>query len=357
MNCSGQGTTVFFKCFQLQFAAVSTRSRGRCAKTHVYTMENGPRRALDDIDSAQAVEHTVQPPMTARCLALVVTSLCCACATTGSGWIAEAWDPSHPTPDDDESNLSIPSRQPRAGITRSLASRALSSSSVGSGESQFAGAEVTPDESAPKLPERSLAPSAKKPLEGKILGTFRNTYYDFPSESDYSGEPTPLYDAQCKSKISVPKGFFESLCVQGSGLLASGSPVSFNRRDCSCAPVCPRTLQKICFDVLDMAKFPWGRGATGQAITPLLTVAVDSTVVPLGTSLYIPEFDGLPRDAERRAKHDGCFVAQDRGLRVQGKHIDIFTGQAAMTRLWNGLVPSNSGVTVVLNSPHCDRAP
>jgi hypothetical protein len=28
-----------------------------------------------------------------------------------------------------------------------------------------------------------------------------------------------------------------------------------------------------------------------------------------------------------------------------------------MTRLWNGLVPSNSGVTIVLNSPRCDRVP
>ncbi len=320
-------------------------------------MANGPLRAFDDIDSERAVAHTVQLSMMARCLALLMTGLCCACATTGSGWIAEAWDPSHPSPDDGEDNLVVPSRQPRTTPSRSLASHDLSSGSAGTDETQFAGVEGLPGELTSESTGRAIAANTKKPLEGKILGTFRNTYYDFPSESDYSGEPTPLYDAQCRSKLSVPKGFFESLCVQGSGLLASGSPVSFNRRDCDCAPICPRTGQKICFDILDMTKYPWGRGATGQAITPLLTVAVDSAVLPLGTSLYIPEFDGLPRDSERRVKHDGCFVAQDRGLRVQGKHVHIFTGQAAMTRLWNGLVPSNSGVTVVLNSPHCDRAP
>lgn len=323
-------------------------------------MKFGSRRALGNIDSYHAVEHTVVLSMTARCLALVVTGLCCACATTGSGWISEAWDPAHPTPDDqedEESTLAIPSRQSRAVASESLASRDLGSSTAASDEAQFASAEGLPEKSPQKSRERSIAKGATRPLEGKVLGTFRNTYYDFPSESDYAGEPTPLFDAQCKSKVSVPKGFFESLCVQGSGLLSSGNPVSFSRRDCECAPVCPRTGQKICFDLLDMAKYPWGRGATGQPITPLLTVAVDSTILPLGTSLYIPEFDGLPRDSERRGKHDGCFVAQDRGLRVQGKHVDIFTGQAAMTRLWNGLVPSNSGVTVVLNSPHCDRAP
>ena len=197
--------------------------------------------------------------------------------------------------------------------------------------------------------------SPKPFLEGQVLGTFRNTYYDFPSENDYAGEPVPLYDGQCKIKQSVPRSFFESLCVQGSGLLKSGNAVSFNRRDCECAPVCHRTGQKICFDILDLAKFPWGRGAAGQPITPLYTVAVDSSVVPLGTSLYIPEFDGLPRDLERRSKHDGCFIAQDRGLRVQGQHVDIFTGQSSTTQLWNSLVPTNSGVTVVLRSPRCDR--
>jgi 3D (Asp-Asp-Asp) domain-containing protein len=201
-----------------------------------------------------------------------------------------------------------------------------------------------------------MVPRAVGPINGQVLGTFRNTYYDFPSETDYSGEQVQLFDGQCKSKSSVPRSFFESLCVQGSGLLKTGNAVSFNRRDCECAPVCPRTGQKICFDVLELAKFPWGRGATGQPITPLLTVAVDSAVIPLGTSIYIPEYVGLPRDPDQGGKHDGCFVAQDRGLRVQGQHVDIFTGQAAMTRLWNSLVPTNKGVTIVLRSAHCDRA-
>ncbi len=266
--------------------------------------------------------------------------------------MAEAWDPSHPS-DDQDSNGPNPVRPTAAPVHRSLASRSLGDANSGvagaTGDS-VEGTEINPGES----PRRRLANGGH--IEGKVVGKFKNTYYDFPSESDYSGDAVPLYDGQCRTKASVPKTFFETLCVQGSGLLASGNPVSFNRRDCECAPVCPRTGQKICFDVLDMGKFPWGRGATGQPITPLLTVAVDSKVLPLGTSIYIPEYEGLPRDLERRTKHDGCFVAQDRGLRVQGEHVDIFTGQSAMTRLWNSLVPSHSGVTIVLDSPHCSRA-
>jgi hypothetical protein len=192
--------------------------------------------------------------------------------------------------------------------------------------------------------------------EGEVLGTFRNTYYDFPSEADFTGkEKREVYDASCKTISSVPQRFHDTLCVQGSGLLLDGTPVSFAKRDCSCAHTCPATNQKICFEPLDKRAFPWGRGALGKAITPLLTVAVDSDVIPLETPLYVPEYEGLPVDESNQAYHDGCFIAQDRGLKVKGKHIDVFTGEPAITRLWNRLLPSNKGVTVVKNSPKCAR--
>ncbi len=190
---------------------------------------------------------------------------------------------------------------------------------------------------------------------GRSLGTFRNTYYDFPRETDFKGKAVPLKNPSCGTIREVPRDFFESLCVQGSGTLKSGETVSFAKRDCECAELCPRTEQRICFDALDARAFPWGRGATGKAITPLLTVAVDTSVIPLGSVLYVPEFDGLPRDATSSQRHDGCFVAQDRGIRVQGQHVDVFTGQSSMTSLWNRLIPSNQGVTVVLDSPRCKK--
>jgi 3D (Asp-Asp-Asp) domain-containing protein len=193
-------------------------------------------------------------------------------------------------------------------------------------------------------------------IRGRLLGTFKNTYYDFPNEGDFEGEAVALMNSQCQRIKAVPRGFFESVCVQGSGMLSSGTPVSFSRRDCSCAELCPRTEQKICFDALDASAFPWGRGATGQSITPLLTVAADPDVLPMGTGIYIPEYDGLPRDPSHSGKHDGCFLVQDQGLKVKGRHVDVFTGDPAVTRLWNQLVPSNRGVTVVLKHPRCARA-
>jgi 3D (Asp-Asp-Asp) domain-containing protein len=116
--------------------------------------------------------------------------------------------------------------------------------------------------------------------------------------------------------------------------------------------VCPRTGQKICYEALDPAQFPFGRGAAGKPITPLRSVAADTSVLPMGTVIYIPELDGVPRGDTGEAM-DGCFVVEDRGLKVKGEHVDIFTGSQTTTAILNDKVPSNQGVTVVLSAPRC----
>jgi 3D (Asp-Asp-Asp) domain-containing protein len=179
---------------------------------------------------------------------------------------------------------------------------------------------------------------------------FRNTYYDFPREGAGAKAAT-IFDASCAEIAKVTQDFHDRVCVQGSGRIESGATVSFAKRDCSCAAECPRTGQKICFERLDAARFPHGRGATGRPITPMRTVAVDAAVIPLGTLIFVPEFVGLPRPDGSR--HDGCFVAEDRGLKVVGQQIDVFTGDPALTTRWNALLPSNRGVHVTQNDPRC----
>ena len=202
------------------------------------------------------------------------------------------------------------------------------------------------EEAPPKPSLRADTPRARR--DGAL---FRNTYYDFPL--DTGGSDAAVFDAQCQPIARVSRAFHDQVCVQGSGRLATGETISFARRDCACAAECPRTGQKICFDKLDPSRFPAGRGARGTPITPLRTLAVDSSVIPLGTSVYIPEFVGLPMlDG---TPHDGCFLAEDRGSKVVGKHVDVFTGDPSMTRAWNARRPSNEGVHVELDAPRCDR--
>jgi hypothetical protein len=202
------------------------------------------------------------------------------------------------------------------------------------------------------LESDSAAPE-NVPPDAVLLGVYRNTYYDFPAEADFSGAKVSLMNRSCQAIRSVPRRFFEALCVQGSGTLTSGVTVSFGKRDCSCAETCPKTGQKICFDSLDPVQFPWGRGALGKPITPLLSVAVDSSLIPLGTHLYIAEFDGIPRTKDG-ARHDGCFIAEDRGMNVVGEHVDIFAGNPTVTAHLNALVPSNRGVHVYTKTARCE---
>lgn len=282
----------------------------------------------------------------ARSLAVLAALTLAACSTAGSAWMNE---PVSPRDAEKAARRSGGSERPPVDPER-FRTRVIG------GDAQPASA--PPASVAEGQGSVSFGASKGPPrrLDGRVLGTFRNTYYDFPSAAEFSGEPVPLKDARCEPISQVPRAFFEALCVQGSGILESGRPVSFAKRDCECAEVCPRTGQKICFEALDPSRFPWGRGARGLPITPLLTVAVDDAVVPLGTPIYVPELEGLPLDAARSAVHDGCFLAEDRGLRVKGQHVDVFTGSTEMTKLWNRLVPSNRGVTVVLDSPRCARA-
>jgi 3D (Asp-Asp-Asp) domain-containing protein len=278
-----------------------------------------------------------------------------ACATAGNTWVNQPLDGSE-RPLDDEHLLDTRAELP-SGARLASGERPASPASrtIGAAPTRETNDATASAPGSTKAPERS-ATTARPEVGGKKVGTFRNTYYDFPSELDFEGASVDVKGQSCETIASVKRGFFEAVCVQGSGTLRQGATVSFARRDCDCAELCPRTGQKICFDLLDPKQFPWGRGATGKAITPLLTVAVDSEVIPLGTGIYVPEYDGLPRDPEERTLHDGCFVAQDRGLKVKGQHLDIFTGHRSMTELWNRLVPSNRGVTVVLDTQRCARA-
>jgi len=269
-----------------------------------------------------------------RFAVVVWPALLAACATSGSAWMSEPLVESG-APDPRWVDEATP---PPSDATRS--SRRITEEPAAS----------TGDGTAPGGATTGIVASG-----GRSLGTFRNTYYDFPRELDFAGPEVAVKNARCDTISQVPREFFESLCVQGSGTLKTGATLSFAKRDCACAELCPRTSQRICFDQLDPKSFPFGRGATGKAITPLLSVAVDSSVIPLGTPLYIPEFEGLPRDVDGSGQHDGCFVAQDRGIRVVGQHVDVFTGFAPITSLWNRKVPSNQGVTVIVDSPRCAR--
>jgi 3D (Asp-Asp-Asp) domain-containing protein len=98
----------------------------------------------------------------------------------------------------------------------------------------------------------------------------------------------------------------------------------------------------------------FGEGAGGFMLVPYRTIAVDKTLIPIGSVVYIPEARGttitLPSGA--KAIHDGYFYAADAGAAITGNHIDVFLGTAERNPF--SFVRSTSSATFqafVVNDP------
>ena len=70
-----------------------------------------------------------------------------------------------------------------------------------------------------------------------------------------------------------------------------------------------------------------GRDSMGCRVVPMRTLAVDPSVVPRGTVVFIKETVGLPLPGG--GVHDGLWYASDIGGAIKGDRIDLFTGSGA----------------------------
>jgi 3D (Asp-Asp-Asp) domain-containing protein len=65
----------------------------------------------------------------------------------------------------------------------------------------------------------------------------------------------------------------------------------------------------------------------GCKVVAMRTAAVDKTLIPKGSILYIPQTVGLKMPDG--SVHDGYWYASDTGGAIKGKRIDLFTGFSA----------------------------
>lgn len=72
----------------------------------------------------------------------------------------------------------------------------------------------------------------------------------------------------------------------------------------------------------------YGEGVKGYKLVPYRTIAVDPSVIPYGSVVYIPAARGskIVLDNGSEVQHDGFFFAGDTGGAIKGTHIDVFTG-------------------------------
>ncbi|MFM7448043.1 MAG: 3D domain-containing protein [Leptolyngbyaceae cyanobacterium] len=105
-------------------------------------------------------------------------------------------------------------------------------------------------------------------------------------------------------------------------------------------------------------KSPYGEGIKGYQLVPYRTVAVDETVIPIGSILYVPAARGvtITLPSGEQVTHDGYFYAADVGGAVHGNHIDIFSGLTDRPPF--PFVKSKSSTTVnayLINDPVIDQ--
>jgi 3D (Asp-Asp-Asp) domain-containing protein len=109
----------------------------------------------------------------------------------------------------------------------------------------------------------------------------------------------------------------------------------------------------------------FGDGVLNYKLIPFRTMAVDKSIIPYGTVIFIPKVKGkpiiLPNGLE--VIHDGYFFAGDTGSAIKGNHIDIFTGifdgnpfkdviQSDPTKTFEAYVVKDQQVINLLKSKH-----
>jgi 3D (Asp-Asp-Asp) domain-containing protein len=69
------------------------------------------------------------------------------------------------------------------------------------------------------------------------------------------------------------------------------------------------------------------RDSLGCRVSPMRTLAVDPSVMPKRSLVFIKETVGLPMPGG--GVHDGLWYASDTGGAIKGQRIDLFTGTGA----------------------------
>ena len=196
--------------------------------------------------------------------------------------------------------------------------------------------------------------------EGQSLGLFQQTFYWLVLETECLAPPespaVDIYDPNGNVLATVSEDFACKLGLEGSGKLADGRVVNYwgsgsscvRTTDCS-APYYP---SHNCYTELDGQLYPWGKGVRGRALIPFKSIATDPDVIPYGTIVYIPEWDGyqLPDGTY----HDGCVRSDDTGGAIIDDHIDFFAGSEENYRDVVSDFPDN--VHIFVNPERCPVA-
>ena len=156
------------------------------------------------------------------------------------------------------------------------------------------------------------------------LGKFKVTFYWLVEEDNYQGKKTsPLYASDGKLVGRFTPQFIKDFQNESCAMLSDGRIISYLKGTKRCR-------------IVDMPI-----GADGYTLTELKSVAVDPTVIPIGSALFIRDAEDLP--VTDSFVHDGVFYAQDVGSTIKGNRIDVYLGPKSNMDLFRSTAMCRTG--------------
>lgn len=164
-------------------------------------------------------------------------------------------------------------------------------------------------------------------------------YYTHRAENTFNGYPL-LDPTGNRLGISLSHKDWCAAALQGSVQITNGQQIlgtyNFAGRGAEpqvdCTPFYP-TLKAVA--ETNRVRFKpspslYGEGSGGNLLVPYRTIAVDTTRIPIGSVIYIPEARGtvVTLPSGQQAVHDGYFYAADVGAAIKNDQIDVFIGVA-----------------------------
>lgn len=197
----------------------------------------------------------------------------------------------------------------------------------------------------------------KQPILTSNNITLWGTYYHiWPVKESPSGIPFIDQDNKPLSGKVSPSDWCKG-AIEGTVLLSdeSGGKKTLNFLDAKgpsqvdCRTVLginPIWIDRTGRSRFSLAKGKYGDGVKGFKLVPFRTIAVDPSVIPYGSALFIPAIKGLEFTLQSgsKARHDGYFFAADTGAAIKGNHIDFFIGTSKVNP-FPAIIKSNKDVT------------
>jgi 3D (Asp-Asp-Asp) domain-containing protein len=175
---------------------------------------------------------------------------------------------------------------------------------------------------------------------------FALRYYWLAMQERFEDEhdETDIYTRQGFFIGTYPARFVKALRMEGSGLLSDGRVLNFHGK-CKFGT-------GTCYEQLDKAEYPFGRGAGRRSLIPFKSVAVDRKLISIGEPLYVPELDGLLMPDGH--VHDGCVRADDTGSAIKQRKMDFFVVSFPNFRYLLDSLYGVNWITPHIEHPRCE---